>query len=57
MSARVLLDLLNEFEKRDKMRGLHSSYYCLFHVFYQMKNSEYDQEIPQSQTADEPVAS
>ena len=73
MSAHVLLNLLNELGKRDKMRSLSSILSLFRNEFNKFNNtrarmlysyyhmtlrivSEYDQEIPQSQTADTSVA-
>ena len=48
MNARSLMSLLNELKKMDKYEA------CW--AFNNIENSEYDQEIPQSQTADNSVA-
>ena len=58
------MNFLNELRKRDKMRGLPSILSLFRNEFNKLNNigalkkivSEYDQEIPQSQTADNPVA-
>ena len=69
MSAHVLLNVLNKLRKSDKMRGLPRILSLFRSEFNKFNNSrarmleydikiisEYDQEIPQSQSADNPTA-